>query len=301
MEPSDADYPPKKSNIIYVYSCWDGATGKSVNCSFTQQIEGLVDPASDVANNGGHTHDYASHPAGKECLLPPGAAAFFPLLNCAPIADSVVGSTESAVGGLVLYPEAAVKHENPDVSGKVKISSSVTSPPGWYCVSGCYDANSWRYETTVDIGIEGLERLSNSPDGTYIKVRTADTRHTAANAYYGMPDTNVILGLVAVEYLNLTTTAQRSRLLSINDMSLPRGGRFDVNGNWARPHAEHRIGISADINRDGVFCDDDKELRKAVDNVIPSVGPRLVNPNVPGRTSSRLLCESEGRKHIDFD
>ena len=36
--------------------------------------------------------------------------------------------------------------------------------------------------------------------------------------------------------------------LRINDMSLPHGGLFDINGNWLPSHHEHRIGINADIS-----------------------------------------------------
>ena len=36
-------------------------------------------------------------------------------------------------------------------------------------------------------------------------------------------------------------------VLSINDISLPTGGMFDINQNWVPDHYEHRIGITADI------------------------------------------------------
>lgn len=40
---------------------------------------------------------------------------------------------------------------------------------------------------------------------------------------------------------------QSSPLLAVNDISLETGGLFDVNANWTRPHAEHRIGVVADL------------------------------------------------------
>jgi hypothetical protein len=36
-------------------------------------------------------------------------------------------------------------------------------------------------------------------------------------------------------------------ILQINDVSLPYGGLFDVNGNWHRPHGTHRTGRDTDI------------------------------------------------------
>ena len=35
--------------------------------------------------------------------------------------------------------------------------------------------------------------------------------------------------------------------VGINDMSLPRGGLFDLNGDWITPHQTHREGKNADI------------------------------------------------------
>lgn len=42
-------------------------------------------------------------------------------------------------------------------------------------------------------------------------------------------------------------------MIGINDMSLVRGGLFDINNNWAQPHMEHRVGINADIRANSCF------------------------------------------------
>jgi len=36
--------------------------------------------------------------------------------------------------------------------------------------------------------------------------------------------------------------------LYINDASLPKGGLFDANGDWAMPHQTHRRGIDIDVH-----------------------------------------------------
>jgi hypothetical protein len=41
-------------------------------------------------------------------------------------------------------------------------------------------------------------------------------------------------------------------ILRINDMSLQKGGLFDINNNWVPAHKEHRIGINADIGVRGI-------------------------------------------------
>jgi len=39
--------------------------------------------------------------------------------------------------------------------------------------------------------------------------------------------------------------------LAYNDSSLVRGGRFDLNSNYAPPHYEHNIGLSQDVRANG--------------------------------------------------
>lgn len=36
--------------------------------------------------------------------------------------------------------------------------------------------------------------------------------------------------------------------LGLNDMSLPVGGIFDLNGNWSSPHSQHSFGVACDID-----------------------------------------------------
>jgi len=40
-------------------------------------------------------------------------------------------------------------------------------------------------------------------------------------------------------------------IIYINDMSLPYGGLFDIQGNWRPPHDTHRTGRNADISGRG--------------------------------------------------
>jgi hypothetical protein len=54
-------------------------------------------------------------------------------------------------------------------------------------------------------------------------------------------------------------------------------------------HQDHRTGTDADINQKGIACLADKSFRKAIATVAAG-GP------FPNR-----LCESGGRKHINFD
>jgi hypothetical protein len=46
--------------------------------------------------------------------------------------------------------------------------------------------------------------------------------------------------------------SQYNDVLSYNDMSLPFGGRFDINADGAAPHSEHQEGINCDLGRNNL-------------------------------------------------
>ncbi len=108
-----------------------------------------------------------------------------------------------------------------------------------------------------------------------------------------------------VEYFEAT----KGRSLGINDMTLPKGGIFDVCGTWnpkdscTNPntgrtmtgHNTHRTGTDADIDRDRINCKDDWKLRRAIE-IVSKYGYVA-----GGQPKATLKCESGGRKHIDFD
>ncbi len=74
--------------------------------------------------------------------------------------------------------------------------------------------------------------VDKHPNGTYAKTGTINKLEKIANDYYGITNNK----------------------LSINDMSLPWGGMFDLNGQWwvdktkGNGHVSHRTGTSIDIN-----------------------------------------------------
>lgn len=98
------------------------------------------------------------------------------------------------------------------------------------------------------------------------------------------PQTIATLLNIAREYRALSGSK-----LSVNDRSLPAGGLFDIFNTWMPAHLDHRTGTDADINQLGIDCLADESFRKAIATVAAS-GP------FPKR-----LCESGGRKHINFD
>lgn len=288
----------------YRLGIWDELPerGAFLDCPFTTSIIDLVEPSGDVENNGGHTH---SNP-GRE---------FGELQFQAVKGRQISGNTNGDI--------AIVTQKLPQFGGRIltRIDEKMPVSGGWYCLDSpelpCLDRNTFRADVTVDVRVPRLASLpsaSGSNAGNYTKDRQRDDAHKDENAYYGLPGTIIALPEMARLFRKYS-----GEPLSINDMSLPKGGRFDVDHNWVpvknadgtwtgKAHGEHRIGLSADINRrvktDGskMPCLENRELRRAVDLVIPSNQPRaLVNENAAGRTMSRLYCEPSTFQHIDFD
>ena len=281
------------SKVYYEISCFDNNTNVLLDCPFSVEITGLVSPSTAVDNSGGHSHADPTLP-----LRPLGELQFGKAKG-----KRVVGSTGKQ--------NVEVVQQVSEVSGRIAVTFNVGSPPNYICIGSfewtCIDRTTGQSKDTVAVQVSGLFPLyglsggvkiikADGSEAPYVKKRSADIKHTDDNAFYGLPDTLSTLERIAAVYKKATR-----KPLSINDMSLPKGGKFDVDGSWSGPHGEHRLGISADINKEGVNCEDDGALQKAVDFVIKPTTPRYVNMKAKGRTTSRLLCESQGRKHIDFD
>lgn len=196
-------------------------------------------------------------------------------------------------------PHNLITHGIPQASGKIVKKLVIYAPPpnwtaGWWCYFGC--DLTYTYIDIFNVEVPGLKYLPDAgPADFYVKVRGGAGTHP--EAYYGTGFTVQTLQLIAQNYWVLSGSK-----LSINDMSLPSGGMFDLNSAWfvnsnvGNGHLSHRTGTDADINQDNLECTKDKNLRQAVDMLVPSV-------SIPGTFLSRsaLWCEGGGNKHIDFD
>ncbi len=270
-------FPDRTSTFFNFISCYDVRTSLYLNCGFTHQILGLKEPVMQICTeqavslgqctNGGHQHDFVGHPLGRLEFN----SVFFPM--------TVQGSTNNTV--------VVVFHDLPEVTGQIRTRTIITPPPRYFCLADCNPT------ITLDVRVQGLEilpdRLATDNDD-YITVR--GLRETHPEGHWGMRDTLDALQEIAQEYRSLT-----GKQLSVNDISLPKGGLFDFHATYAPPHSTHRTGSDADINRAGVNCNVDKELKLAVETIAER------------RSGVQLTCESEVGmrdpngpfKHIDFD
>jgi hypothetical protein len=74
----------------------------------------------------------------------------------------------------------------------------------------------------------------------------ATAQHGNSTAFNHWMTTNAANGIYAttLDYQANVNPA----LVSVNDMSLPFGGKFDINGTWSGDHASHYFGTDVDIN-----------------------------------------------------
>lgn len=275
--------PGKPWTFTTYYGVFSAYDGTPVNSTFTHKINGMKKPETEPDNNGGHFH-FANRPLSLQNK---------PLQHDGdqdPDPFGVAGFTSSDPS----QRYGKVVHEMPEVSGNLIGEATVVLPYRWYCVDSCYTSNSWRYEWTYDIGIRNLASLPDLPS-EYSKLRGGLDTHPHTVGFAGTPFALQMLPLIAQNYYVLS-----GRLLSINDMSLIKGGLFDIDAQWTPPHSSHREGKDADINREGIVCDQDRDLRTAVDQLLSQV------KTPSGKLRSALLCEpckdgTKCRKHIDLE
>lgn len=250
--------PGANSQGVVNFACYDIDGIKPINCTVTASLSAL-DPAF-----GGHVNHTAAQPLGTITdPNSPGQGGTF-----------LIGSTLN--GFTVVY-------KAPEASGRVEFDTSWTFPRGYVCLDNGRQTCSFTDHLEVAIELQPLD-----PDASLFILTGATTPHPLN--HFGTADAVTRLRMIAQKYKKDT-----QKKLSINDMSLPNGGLFDLCSTWnpadkcppAAPnggHSTHRAGTDADIDQQGTPCLKDDEFLEAV--------------LAAGATRQ---CESGGRKHVDFD
>ena len=231
--------------------CIDAYTQKLLNCPYTfwlkgvdlgndPQVERQIVPAlTHIQIYGGHEHDFATHPF--YWALPP---PYDPI--------QVTGGTFTrpsflSVTGQTQYTWASITYDAPQTAGSVWQEVDIGSPPDYICVGECYTFTDSLEHDTILVGFSGLQQLNPAGATDYIVRRGSDTSHPDSEATWGTPYTIEQLLNIAYQYHQWS-----GYLLSINDMSLPEGGMFDldadktytnwlgdvVSGTWNIPHRD---------------------------------------------------------------
>jgi len=161
-----------------------------------------------------------------------------------------------------------------------------------------------RGELNVTFRRDTLRQLPAIPS-IYVKRRNGGLLHDDSLSYAAQEKTIQAAGAIA--YLH---KMQDGRLLSFNDISLPKGGMFDwsvASFPWRRTHQSHREGLDIDINKPidpttglGERCDHNTAVQTAVNMILTGI-PRKDGSN------TALLCENRangfrgdtGNYHLD--
>lgn len=279
VRPSPAS-PASSSTITARFACYSILSGDWANCAFTYRVVGLAQPASDPGNSGGHVGHAGLRPLVLNDARNPGGAVLY--------AHDTDASPLGVRGFTMETPpfvDATVRHPTPEASGRLAVDTTITAPPGGVF---CFFDSAGRTLLThaiVDVGVPDLEPLAAVGNDHQV-VRGGTETHPDGTS--GTADSTNTLLRIAAEYRRISGSQ-----LSVNDLSLPAGGLFDIGANWQAPHRSHRGGADADINRTNVSgetidCSDDEDLARAVEHM------------AAGRAFPFLRCESGGRKHIDL-
>jgi len=103
---------------------------------------------------------------------------------------------------------------------------------------------------------------------TCARIQICDN-HLAVSHYGTRQLKDFIVGFASEYYLKAAKAGMPVGALGINDMSLPRGGRFDLRGNWKLgTHGTHRIGVDVDVDTrllkaDGTYAVVNRDLLEA--------------------------------------
>lgn len=103
-------------------------------------------------------------------------------------------------------------------------------------------------DVKVTVKVDGLVEFSGP---WFSGLRSPDENHKNDVAFYLEPAVVPKIEEMLKDWQKNRgiTSSTPTLVLSLNDMSLPWGGVFDLNLNWKQPHNAHRIGQSVDINR----------------------------------------------------
>lgn len=122
----------------------------------------------------------------------------------------------------------------------------------------------------IDVMVPGFVELPASPNYQLIG---ATTTHTIAHNHWGRPETVQALQDIAAEFeaYKVANNHPNWPIIEYNDMSLPRGGVFDISTPWHGPHEEHRTGRSCDFRNTTFNATQQAVLREIMDRYTSSI------------------------------
>jgi len=132
-------------------------------------------------------------------------------------------------------------------SGTSPLTFSFTAPApaGDHTITAkCVDGSCGEDTGKVWVGVKDLAPLSGL-SGAYRLV--GDNPAHPSNSYLSGQASQVISSIASEYQVLVQLDVPPTPVLHLNDASLERGGIFDINSTWARPHAEHCRGTVIDV------------------------------------------------------
>lgn len=245
-----------------------------------------------IPESGGHNHN------GKNALKAPPEALMgrFTNLSNHETANGKISATTDSEGIIHLQYEA------PEFGGEIDLKAQLTTE------DGIIEASE-----SLTIRVPGLVLLTDASQ-LYEKVGGVPNHHgprldggfpgsrTPDNNHWVNETVGQLLIALAVIYNEAFPDRHKIRY---NDISLPNGGRFDINGKWAgsRYHTLHRLGFNVDVRTslprdDGIPLTLEDEIQRLVKELDPNAivdvhGSRYRHPDTGNWSDSRHF-------HIDF-
>jgi hypothetical protein len=259
---------------------------------------------------GGHDEGHTgTRPTGGitiEGEAVPGAKTCLGLLQ--PTAASTSVTTDGAGKAEFIYTSC-------EVSGVETLQASVTLASGAPLPK----------TTTITVEVkDGVQPLTQIEGGDDFGLSGGTIQHQTGINHYGTKTSRDRMRVIANRYAAHLKISGRK--LGINDMSLEKGGLFDLSGHWdiVKGHKSHRDGKDADIDRahfgedscrsstenvPGPTCVKQKVLRETIFKVTqgtsslllepeePPCAPDVANRPVPNEPGQWQIC----KMHIDLE
>ncbi len=132
-----------------------------------------------------------------------------------------------------------VTYKQSDVAGRVSFKIQATTLNGTKCISD---------ETKIDVKVNDLSELFAMGPIVPFALIGKTKEHT--RNHFGTTELIQALADLAQDYYQEFGDDPEHPWLSYNDMSLPWGGKFDIDGTWSADignHVNHRDGVSVDV------------------------------------------------------
>jgi len=235
-----------------------------------------------VTGSGGHSHTNAP-PKSKMGVL----SVFLPVPLAPKEGRGIVTAQTDEAGKIYL------SYATPKFGGQINLVATLQT------AAGQSDAKQ------VNVRVPGLVPLPNSP--IYEKIG-GTVAHHGPPLFTSEDDNHQVnesVGAILVSFAAIySENFPNFPKVRYNDISLPNGGLFDIDGNWAPSHKLHRIGQNVDVRtspprEDGILLENIEEIRDMILDIDPNAtvdehGSIFISKKTGNRIDSRHF-------HIDFE